>query len=400
MFIASRMNRLGTETAYAVAAAAKAYAAQGNKVYPFHIGDLNFKTPSNIIDAAKTALDKGYTGYCPAAGITELRESLAHDINKSHNTDYSYENVSIQPGGKPVIGKFIMTLMEEGDHAMYPTPGYPIYESEINFFRGIPTPYTYKETEKGFEIDMDYFRSLITPKTRVLIYNNYHNPMGVCSSKEEMAEIAKIAVENDLYVLSDEAYYDMVYQGEEQRSIVSYPGMKERTVILYTFAKKFAMTGWRLGAAIGPKEIIDYITKINTNDEACTCHFNQYAAIEALKGDQNRPKEILDILYNRLNTILDILKDCPGIIVHKPKSTFYLFINVTELMNKMGINKYDEFRQHMLENTGVSFCTRNHFGNPLPNETNKYIRLAYSGIEEEMIREGLTKFKNYIKKFF
>lgn len=399
MKFAQRMSRLGTETAYAVAGDAAAYAAQGNTVYPLHIGDINIATPPNIIAAAKKYMDEGKTGYCAAAGIKELREAMAAEINRTHGTDYTWENVSIQSGGKPVIGKFLMNVMDEGDEVLYPSPGYPIYESQVQFFGGVCKPYIYKEGDEGFSMDMDYFKSQLSDKTAALVYNNYQNPMGVCSSDEEMAEIAKIAIEKDLMVLADEAYFDLVYD-ETPKSIASLPRMKERTVILYTFSKKYAMTGWRLGAAIGPKEIIDKINKINTNDEACTTHFIQWAGVEALKGDLEYCNKLRQTLLERRDVCLEVLADCPGVIVHKPKATFYLFINVTEAMAKMGIDSYEKFRLHMLEKTGVSFCTREHFGDPLPNETQKYIRFAYSGIEIPQIREGLTKFKEYIKTYF
>ena len=393
------MQRLGTETAYAVSQAASEFAALGNKVYPFHLGDLNMSTPKNIIEAAKKAMDEGKTGYCPAAGIKDLRIAMAEEINRTHGTNYTWENVSIQSGGKPVIGKFLMTLMNEGDEVLYPSPGYPIYESQIDFFGGVSKAYGYLETPSGFIMDMDHFKSLISPKTTCLVYNNYQNPMGVSSSPEEMEEIASLAVKNNLMVLADEAYIYMVYE-DKPKSIVSYPGMEERSVILYTFSKKFAMTGWRLGAAIGPKEIIDCINKINTNDEACTTHFIQLAGIEALKGDQTESKKMLDVLRSRLDLMMEILGGTPGIRVYRPKATFYLFVNVTEVMSSMGINSLEDFRRHMLEKTGVSFCTREHFGRTQPGETNKYIRFAYSGINEDQIREGLGKMKGYISTYF
>lgn len=399
MKFAKRLERLGTETAYLVALSAGEYAAQGNKVYPFHLGDMNIKTPENIINAAKKAMDEGKTGYCPAAGIPPLKEALAKDISESHGVSYDASNVSIQSGGKPVIGKFLMTLMDEGDEVLYPSPGYPIYESMVEFLGGVSKPYIYNETDEGFKLDLDHLKSLITPKTKILIYNNYQNPMGVTSSDEEMEELAKLAVEHDLYVLSDEAYFDMTY-GIEPKSIVSLPGMQERSVILYTFSKKFAMTGWRLGAAIGPKEIIQHIDKINTNDEACTTHFIQWAGIEALTGDQTAHEEMLNTLKERLDALYDILAQTPGIKVYKPNATFYLFVNVSGAMEKMNIDSVEEFRLHMLEKTGVSFCTREHFGRSLPTDEGQYIRFAYSGIDVEEIKEGMGKFKEYIETFY
>ncbi|MFC1616259.1 pyridoxal phosphate-dependent aminotransferase [Patescibacteria group bacterium] len=399
MDTANRMERLGTETAYAVAASAAEFAAKGGKVYPFHLGDMNLPTPSNITNAAQEAIANGKTGYCPAAGVKDLREALAKSISEDHHVDYTWENVCIQPGGKPVIGKFLMTVMEQGDEVLYPNPGYPIYESMIDFYGGVTKPYRFKETDQGFVLDMDFLKSQITPKTRILIYNNYQNPVGTVSSEQEMEKIAKLAIEHDLYVLSDEAYWNILYD-VPQKSIITYPGMRERTMILYTFSKTYAMTGWRLGAAIGPKDIINLIAKINTNDEACTNHFVQWAGLEALTGDQTEAKKIVDILRERRDVLVDEVNSVPGLKAYKPDSTFYLFVNATELMNKMGFDDVEAFRLNVLEKTGVSFCTRLHFGKPFPDETEKYIRFAYSGINIDQIKEGIGKFRDYAKNFY
>jgi len=284
--LAERFSRLGTETAFAVSAEAAAHAAKGNAVYPFHLGDMNIVTPENIMEAAIKAMKDGKTGYCSNCGIMELRESLAEDINRSHGTSYTAANVAIQPGGKPVIGKFILALMNPGDEVLYPNPGYPIYESQIEFHGGKAVPYTYKEGKSNFELDIDAIEKSITPRTRFLIFNNLQNPTGAESSPEELERIADLVKKHGLLVLADEAYFDIRYEGKSQ-SLVSLPGMAERSVILYTFSKKFAMTGWRLGAAIGPENVIEAIAKLNVNDESCSNHFIQYAAIEALKGDQS-----------------------------------------------------------------------------------------------------------------
>ena len=269
MQLATRLDHLGTETAFAVSGAAAAWAAKGNRVYPFHLGDMNLPTPANIVEAMNAAIADGKTGYCPAAGIPALREALAADIGAGRGMSFGPENVVVQPGGKPVITKFIQTLMNPGDGVLYPNPGYPIYESQIDYFGGRAMPYRYRETPTGFAIDLDQLREL-APQARLLIYNNLQNPLGCESSPEEMTEIARLAVEHDLMVLSDEAYFEMRYSGTST-SIASLPGMAERTVILYTFSKKFAMTGWRLGCAVAPVAVAEQIAKINTNDESCTC---------------------------------------------------------------------------------------------------------------------------------
>jgi len=285
MEIAKRIERLGTETAFAVSAEAAAFAAAGNKVYPFHLGDMNILTPGTVMEGAIKAMKEGKTGYCPNAGIPELREILAADVSASRGISYSMENVAIQPGGKPTIGKFIMAMMNQGDEVLYPNPGYPIYESQIEFHGGTAVPYSYIEGKDNFDIDIDMVEKRITPNTKLLILNDLQNPTGAECSMEELEKLAAIVRKHNLFVLSDEAYFDIRYEGKS-KSFASLPGMAERSVILYTFSKKFAMTGWRLGAAIGPQKIIDVIAKLNVNDESCPNHFIQYGAIEGLSGDQ------------------------------------------------------------------------------------------------------------------
>ena len=393
---AERLKNLGTETAFAVSAEAKAFADAGNKVYPFHLGDMNIKTPENIIEAAKKAMDAGKTGYCSNYGIIELQEAMANEINNTHNTSYTAKNVAVQPGGKPTISKFILSLMDPGDEVLYPNPGYPIYESQIEFHGGKAVPYTFIEGKNGFELDVDSIEKMITEKTKIMIFNNLQNPTGAESSSEELKRIADLINKYDLYILADEAYWDIRYEGKSE-SIVSFPGIAERAVILYTFSKKFAMTGWRLGASIGPENLINTIAKINVNDESCSNHFIQYAAVECLQGDQSGAEKIVQTLKERRNTAVEMLNSIDGIQCFKPHATFYLWPNVTKLMENLNISDYDQFRQKMLKETGVSFCTRTHFGKVLPDETEKYIRFAYSGIDVDEIKSGLELFKKYIE---
>ena len=396
MRIAERVARLGTETAFAVSAEAAAFAAQGNKVYPFHLGDMNIPTPANIVEAAIKAMKDGKTGYCPNAGIPQLRETLAAEVSASRGLSYTMENVTIQPGGKPTINKFFLALMNPDDEVLYPNPGYPIYESQIEFQGGKAVPYGYIEGKENFELDMDAIEGQITPRTKLLVLNDLQNPTGAECSFAELERLAELVLKHDLYVLCDEAYFDIRYEGESS-SLASLPGMAERCVILYTFSKKFAMTGWRLGAAIGPKEIIDVITKLNVNDESCSNHFIQYAAIEGLTGDQTEAKQILAILKERRDTAVDILNSIDGVHCFRPNATFYLFPNVTGAMEKKNLTNYDAFRKTLLNETGVSVCTRLHFGRAMEGEKNLYIRLAYSGIDTTQIREGLNKFKTFIE---
>ena len=394
MRIADRISNLGTETAFAVGAEAGAFAAQGNRVYPFHLGDINMPTPSTVVDGAAKAIADGKTGYCPPAGIPQLREALAEDVSRTHRLDYSPENIVVQPGGKPTIGKFILALMNPGDEVLYPNPGYPIYESQIEFNGGTAVPYGYVEGATNFEFDFEQIENAITDKTRLLILNDLHNPTGAECAPGEHERLAELVLKHDLYVLADEAYFEMRYSGES-KSFAEQPGMQERTVLLYTFSKKFAMTGWRLGATIAPKEIAEIIAKINVNDESCSSHFMQYGAVAGLKGDQSEPKAILAELQARRDAAVAGLNAIDGVRTYTPESTFYLFPNVTELAERKGLLDYEAFRRAALHATGVSFTNRLHFGRVQPGEADKYIRLAYSGIDVPDIEEGLAKLKDW-----
>ncbi len=391
--MAGRLEHLGTETAFAVSQAAAEWAAAGNRVYPFHLGDINLPTPTNIVDAMNAAITDGKTGYCPAAGIPALREALADDIGRGRGINLSAANIVVQPGGKPVITKFVQTLMNPGDGVLYPNPGYPIYESQIDYYGGRGVPYRYHETPTGFGIDLDQLRDLAT-NARLLIYNNLQNPLGCESTPDEMAEIARIAIDHDLTVLSDEAYFEMRYSGTST-SIASLPGMAERTVILYTFSKKFAMTGWRLGCAVAPVEVAQQIAKLNTNDESCTTHVVQVAGVEALR-DPSGAAPLLAELRRRRDAAVAGLDRVPGVSCATPDATFYLFPNVTEAVGRLGFSSVTDFATAALHETGVSFCTRHHFGSAQPDETEHYIRLAYSGISVDDIEEGLGKLAAWV----
>eukprot|EP01090_Pellita_catalonica_P004987 TRINITY_DN14809_c0_g1_i1.p1 TRINITY_DN14809_c0_g1~~TRINITY_DN14809_c0_g1_i1.p1 ORF type:complete len:406 (-),score=78.38 TRINITY_DN14809_c0_g1_i1:84-1301(-) len=390
-----RLSKLGTETAYAIAAEAKEEIDKGNKVYSFHIGDLNFPTCKIIADAAVQAIRDGKTGYCAAAGVKELRDALSKAVGEERGVSYTAENVSIQSGGKPVITKFLQVISSPGDEVLYPSPGYPIYESQIGYLDCVKKPYNFIETEAGFSIDMEALKKQITPKTKIFIYNNHSNPVSAHSTDEEMKQIAELCIKHDLLVLSDEAYFGLVYDGTP-KSIVALPGMQERTVILFTYSKSYSMTGWRLGAAIGPKWIVDAITKINTNDEACTTHFIQWAGIEAFTEEgQKYTADLRKSLKERRDILVKGINQVPGFNCTSPTCTFYLFVNVTEAMKNVGISNYEEFRKLLLKDTGVSVCTREHFGKSLPGETEKYIRFAYSGISCDKIQEACKALKDY-----
>lgn len=394
MDAATRMGNLGTETAFAVSDDARAWAAKGHAVYPFHLGDMNIPTPANIVEAAAKAMRDGRTGYAPAAGVAELREAIAEDMTRDRGVPFGPEHVSVQPGGKPVIGKFLMALMNPGDGVLYPNPGYPIYESQIQFLGGEALPYGYDPTESGFRLRRDQIEAAITPRTRFLIYNNMQNPLGAESDAAEMQWLADLATRHNLWVLSDESYFHIRYSGTS-RSIVSLPGMAKRTVILTAHSKRYAMTGWRLGAAVGPKEVIDLISRLNVNQESCTNHFVQIAGAEALRGDQSGHRQIVQTLKARRDVLAAALRSIDGVTVRVPEVTFYLFPDVTDVFRRKGFTETQAFRLDSLRQTGVSFCSRDHFGRKLPGEDRVYVRLAYSGIDTNRIEEGLARLKTH-----
>jgi len=395
MAIAKRMDLLGSETAFAVSAEAANLASTGMKIYPFHLGDINLPTPPSIVSAANEAVKSGKTGYCPAPGIPELRKALGKDVGDARGLSYGIENVSIQPGGKPSIGKYIAAMMEKGDIVLYPNPGYPIYESQIEFYRGVAYPYGYVNTPEGLRLDFNAIEEGIKKGAKHIFYNNYNNPTGASSPDEEIERLANLVVENDMFLISDDAYFDTLYDGTP-KSIASLPGMYERTLTMYTFSKKFAMTGWRLGGAIGPKEIIEQITRLNVNMESCTTHFIQHAGVAGLNAPKSETQEILNRLQDRRDILVKILNGIEGVEAHMPEAGFYVFPKITNLLQKIGFNDVEEFRKVVLKETGVSFCGRHHFGRPLETETDSYIRLAFSGIGKDDLQEGMNLFRNWI----
>lgn len=395
MAIAKRMDLLGSETAFAVSAEAANLASTGMKIYPFHLGDINLPTPPSIVSAANEAVKSGKTGYCPAPGIPELRKALGKDVGDARGLSYGIENVSIQPGGKPSIGKYIAAMMEKGDVVLYPNPGYPIYESQIEFYRGVAYPYGYVNTPEGLRLDFNAIEEGIKKGAKHIFYNNYNNPTGASSPDEEIERLANLVIENDMFLISDDAYFDTLYDGTP-KSIASLPGMYDRTLTMYTFSKKFAMTGWRLGGAIGPKEIIEQITRLNVNMESCTTHFIQHAGVAGLNAPKSETQEILDRLQGRRDILVKILNGIEGVEAHMPEAGFYVFPKITNLLQKIGFNDVEEFRKVVLKETGVSFCGRHHFGRPLETETDSYIRLAFSGIGKGDLQEGMNLFRNWI----
>ncbi len=352
---ADRMSRLGTETAFEVLVKARALEAKGVDVVHLEVGEPDFDTPENVIEAGVEALESGWTHYGAAQGDPELRAAIATYINTSRNLDYSPDQVVVTPGGKPVMFFLILALLQEGDEAIYPDPGFPIYGSMINFTGAKPVPIPLRE-ENSFELDVDELESLITPRTKLLIINTPANPTGGVLGPEKLKRIAELAVEHDLIVMSDEIYAELIYEGKHV-SIATFPGMKERTVILDGFSKTYAMTGWRLGYGIFPQELVGPITKLGVNSVSCTSVAVQRAGIAALTGPQDKVVEFREAFRRRRDLIVDGLNAIDGISCVLPKGAFYAFPNITQT----GLSSR-EFADRLLEEYGVAGIAGTSFG--------------------------------------
>ena len=352
---ADRMSRLGTETAFEVLVKARALEAKGVDVVHLEVGEPDFDTPGNVVEAAVEALESGWTHYGPAQGDPELRQAITTYINTSRNLDYSPDQVVVTPGGKPVMFFLILALLQEGDEAIYPDPGFPIYGSMINFTGAKPVPITLRE-ENSFELDVDELESLITPRTKLLIINTPANPTGGVLGAQKLRRIAELAVEHDLIVMSDEIYAELIYEGEHV-SIATFPGMKERTVILDGFSKTYAMTGWRLGYGIFPPELVPAISRLAVNSVSCTSVSTQRAGIAALTGPQDKVVEFREAFRARRELIVSGLNAIDGISCVMPKGAFYAFPNITGT----GLTSR-EFADRLLEEYGVAGIAGTSFG--------------------------------------
>jgi aspartate aminotransferase len=323
---AKRMSRLGTESAFEVLAKAKALEAKGKTMIHLEIGEPDFDTPDNIREAAIKAIRDGYTHYGPSQGMPELRQAVAEVAGKEKHLAISPDEVVITPGGKPVMFFAILALADDGDEVIYPNPGFPIYESVIEFVGATAVPLKL-EMSREFSFDVDELGRLITPRTKMMVINSPQNPTGGVLSKDDLKEIAKLAVKHDIWVLADEIYGRIIYEGEHV-SIATFPGMKERTIILDGFTKTYAMTGWRVGYGIMPAELAKGITQLQINANSCTCTFNQIAGIEGLRGDQSGANKMRDEFKRRRDVIVEGLNQIPGFKCLKPKGAFYVFPNI------------------------------------------------------------------------
>ncbi|MGQ9725534.1 MAG: pyridoxal phosphate-dependent aminotransferase [Candidatus Bathycorpusculaceae bacterium] len=384
---AKRMETLGTETAFEVLAKAKALEKQGKEIVHLEIGEPDFDTPKNIKEAAVKALYAGYTHYVPSAGIPELREAIAEYISKTRKIKVEPEEVVVTPGAKPIMFFAILACVNPGEEVLYPNPGFPIYESVINFVGAKPVPLPLLE-ENDFRMDQEYVKKKITKKTKMIILNSPENPTGGVLTKDDLKVIADcISNRDDVIVLSDEIYSRIIYEGEHE-SIASLPEMKEKTIILDGFSKTYAMTGWRLGYGVMRKDLAQKIAQLMTNSNSCTCTFIQMAGIEALKGPQNEVEKMVVEFRKRREIIVSGLNKIKGIKCKKPHGAFYVFPNI----KGTGMN-CQKLGDYLLNEAGVAVLPGTSFG----KYGEGYLRLSFANSVEN-IQKALDRISKALEK--
>jgi aspartate aminotransferase len=326
--LAPRMSRLGTETAFEVLVKARALEKQGRDIVHLEIGEPDFDTPANIVEAGISALRKGYTHYGPSAGLPELRQAIADEVAKTRGIKVAPEEVVVVPGGKPIIFFTILALCDVGDEVIYPNPGFPIYESMINFVGAKAVPIKLRE-ERDFRLDVNELADLITDKTKLIIINSPQNPTGGVMTKQDVTDLAKAIGDRDIMVMSDEIYSRLIFEGDHH-SISKEPDMQERTIILDGFSKTYAMTGWRMGYGVMRPDLANHISRLMTNSNSCTASFTQIAGVEAIKGDQASVDKMNAEFIRRRDFFAERINQIKGFSCRVPKGAFYMFPNITK----------------------------------------------------------------------
>jgi aspartate aminotransferase len=355
LHLAQRMSRLGTETAFEVLNKARALERAGKKIIHLEIGEPDFDTPANIVEAGIDALRKGWTHYGPSAGLPELRQAIAEEVSRSRGVKVTSDEVVVVPGGKPIIFFAILALAEVGDEVIYPNPGFPIYESMIQYAGARAMPIRLRE-EKDFGFDVDEMASLISDRTRLIILNSPQNPTGGVLSKQDFHDIAAAIGDRNIMVLSDEIYSRLVFEGEHY-SIMSVPGFQERTILLDGFSKTYAMTGWRMGYGVMRSDLAAHITRLMTNSNSCTASFTQVAGIEAIRGDQSSVDRMRAEFQRRRDAFVAGLNRIKGFSCRMPKGAFYVFPNITKTEWKS-----KPLADALLEDAGVAALSGASFG--------------------------------------
>lgn len=386
MRLAQRMERIRIEGAFEVLVRARELEAQGRDVVHLEIGEPDFPTPPHVIEAAKQALDDGWTHYGPTQGYPELRESVASHVSETRGIKAGAEHVCIVPGGKPIIFFPMLALLEPGDEVIYPDPGFPIYESMIGFLGATPVPIPLVE-ERGFSFDLDVFGDKLSDKTRLVILNSPQNPTGGIIPPGDVRAIAGMVRDRDLMVLSDEIYC-RIYYDEPPLSIASLPDMLEKTIILDGFSKIYAMTGWRIGYGVMPEWLVDAVNKLMVNSNSCTASFTQRAAIAALTGPQDGPEKMVAEFRRRRDAFCDGLNKTPGFRCARPPGAFYAFPNIkgTGMSSK-------ELADALLREAGVACLSGTSFGDCGEG----YLRLSYANSLENLM-EAVERIRGFLER--
>src|SRR5213596_189610 len=385
--LASRMERLGTETAFEVLVKAKALEAAGRDIVHLEIGEPDFDTPRNIVDAAVDALHKGFTHYGPSAGLMELREIIAQHVSETRRVNVTPDEVVVVPGGKPIIFFSILALAEDGDEIIYPNPGFPIYESMINYVGAKAVPIRLRE-ELDFRLDIDELAGLINDRTKLIILNSPQNPTGGMLEKEDIDAIARAIGDHNVMVLSDEIYSRLIFEGEHH-SIMSLDGMKERTILLDGFSKTYAMTGWRMGYGVMRVDLATHISRLMTNSSSCTASFSQVAGIEALRGSQDSVDHMRDEFKKRRDVMVAGLNKIKGVSCQLPHGAFYVFPNITQtgwLSKKLA--------DGLLDDVGVAALSGTAFGDFGEGYLRFSVANSIENIEKALDRVGPWAKKN------
>jgi len=385
--LAKRMTRLGTETAFEVLMKAKALEAQGRDIIHLEIGEPDFDTPANIIEAGCDALHRSFTHYGPSAGLMELREVIAQYVSETRRVNVTPDEVVVVPGGKPIIFFSVLAFAEEGDEIIYPNPGFPIYESMINYVGAKAVPIRLRE-ELDFRLDVDELASLINDRTKLIILNSPQNPTGGVLTKDDIAAIARAIGDRNIMVLSDEIYSRLIFEGEHH-SIMSVDGMKERTILLDGFSKTYAMTGWRMGYGVMRADLAAHISRLMTNSNSCTASFTQIAGIEALRG----PQDVVDTMRTEFQKRRDVmvagLNKIKGFSCRLPKGAFYVFPNIT----KTGWPS-KKLADSLLDDAGVAALSGTAFGDFGEGYLRFSVANSIQNIEKALDRVGDWTKKN------
>ena len=384
--LAKRMSRLGVETAFEVLAKARVLEAQGRDIVHLEIGEPDFDTPANVIDAGMKALKGRWTHYTPSAGVPELREAIAKDVSRRRGVQCTSDEVVVVPGGKPTVFYTFMALIEEGDEVIYPNPGFPAYESLINFVGARPVPVHLHE-EKNFSLDVNELADRITDRTRLVILNSPHNPTGGVLSVQDVHDIAAAIGDRNIMVLSDEIYSRLVYEGEHF-SIMSVDGFKDRTIMLDGFSKSYAMTGWRLGYGVMRADLAKHFGKLMTNSNSCNAGFTQIAAVEAVQGDQESVEMMRTEFKRRRDRVVERINKIPGFSCKMPAGAFYVFPNIrqTGILSK-------QLADTLLEQAGVACLAGTAFG----QFGEGYLRLSVANSMENL-EKAMDRIEGWAKK--